>query len=138
MQKKKVTNLGSSGHTDVSVENIASILVPFMKRPLGVSDSEAHSIMTHPDNHKSFQKMVTTITDALQLFVQSLQLHAPSATSPSCTEMSDLHDHDNILLQDSSDVHNQDNDDDNCNRILTAHNVDSPPTSVTDGFKTNS
>ena len=137
MQKKKVTNLGSSGHTDVSVENIASILVPFMKRPLGVSDSEAHSIMTHPDNHKSFQKMVTTITDALQLFVQSLQLHAPSATRPSCTETSDLNDHDGLLLQDPSDVSDQDDDDDDHNRIFTAHNVHSPPKSVTNGFKTD-
>ena len=63
--------------------------------------------------------------------------HAPSATSPSCTETSDLHDHDGLLLQDSSDGHSQDNNDDNCNRIFTTHNIDSPPTSVTNGFKTN-
>ena len=49
-------------------------------------------------------------------------------------ETSDLHERDDLLLQDPS--HNDDSNN-NCNRILTACNVDSPPAPVTNAFKTD-
>ena len=50
---------------NVGGQNNAMFLVPFMTGPLGVSASEAHSMMTNPCNHNSFQKMLTTIADAM-------------------------------------------------------------------------
>ena len=54
---------------DTGSQKNAKLFVPFLTGALGVSELEAHSMMTNPKNQDSFKKMLTTISNAMESFV---------------------------------------------------------------------
>ena len=54
---------------DTGSHKNAKLFVPFLTGALGVSEPEAHSMMTDPKNQDSFEKMLAAISNAMESFV---------------------------------------------------------------------
>ena len=121
----------SSVADDTGGQKDAKLFVPFVTGALGVSAPEAYSIMTDPKNQDSFQKMFSTISNAMQSFIRSLDLPPASTTHQSISETSDSGECNDVVFEQSS------RSNDVLNNILASHSVDQPPSNVTNAFKTH-